>query len=258
MSRERFEHPRLPYGGRRHSPKIEGEPALRVEGLCVGYDNGEELALTDADLAVHPGERVAMIGHNGAGKSTVLKSVAGLLKPVRGKIRIFGQPVGVCHHRLAYLPQRSDLDWSFPMSVKQLVMTGRYMYMGWLRRPSRQDKKIVLETMGHLGIGDLADRQIGELSGGQQQRTLLARTLAQNADLILLDEPWNAVDNETRIMTEQVICELAEEGRSVVVATHHVERLEQSFDTVAYLSRGRVLRVQPATESLHNVMEMVG
>jgi manganese/zinc/iron transport system ATP- binding protein len=140
---------------------------------------------------------------------------------------------------VAYLPQRDALDWRFPISVQGLVLTGRYVHLGWLRRARAPDRAIVTVLLDRLGIGALAERHIGELSGGQQQRALLARALAQEADLLLLDEPLNAVDAETRAVLEGVLGELRREGKTAVVATHDLGRLETDFDGALYLRAGR-------------------
>ena len=127
-----------------------------------------------------------------------MKAMAGLLKPKAGTIRLFGNPVGACHHRTAYLSQRSDLDWQFPVSVRELVLTGRYVHLGWFHRPGKKDEEIVGRAMRRLGIEQLAEKPTGDLSGGQQQRALLARALVQESSLFLLDEPLNALDEATR------------------------------------------------------------
>jgi manganese/zinc/iron transport system ATP- binding protein len=182
---------------------------------------------------------VALVGPNGAGKSTLLKTAAGLVPLRAGTVQRFGQPLGACHHRVAYLPQRSAADWRFPLSVRRLVMSGRYVHLGWLRRPGPQDHAIVQVALARLGLTALAERQVGQLSGGQQQRVLLARALAQEADLLLLDEPLNAVDAETRAVVEAVLADLRLRGKSVVVATHDLGRLEAAFDGALYLCEGR-------------------
>ena len=233
-------YPVLPYGGRGHPDPVPAAPALDVTDLGFSYDRAAAAALRGVSLTVERGRRVALVGANGAGKSTLLKLVAGLLRPTTGSARVFGNRVGACHHRTAYLPQRSDLDWAFPLSVHDLVMTGRYMHLGWFKRPGRADRDIVNRTLDHLGLAALSRRQIGELSGGQQQRTLLARTLVQQADLLLLDEPWNAVDAETGRIIERVIEELAHAGRTVVAATHDAERLGRCFDRIVHLRNGGV------------------
>lgn len=231
---------RVPYsGGGRHADPVAGAPALQTRGLRVSYPGMGSPALGRVSIRVPRGVRVALVGPNGSGKSTLLKAVAGLVAPDSGSIRVYGNPVGACHHRVAYLPQRGEMDWRFPISVRRLVATGRYVHLGWLRRPSKRDHEVVGEVLSRLGIDDLAGRQIGNLSGGQRQRALLARALAQEADLLLLDEPLAAVDAETRERTSAVVRGLWQSGKTVVTATHDLESLSSEFDAAFYLREGR-------------------
>lgn len=239
---EHFHHvdPWLPYGGRGHKDPQAGCSAVDLQRVTVRYEHSAAPAVSEASLTVNIGERVALVGPNGAGKSTLLKTIAGLLKPVSGTVSLFGYRVGACHHRTAYLPQRADLDWRFPMTVSDLVMTGRYVHLGWLKRPGRKDREAVRRGLDRLRIADLAERQIGELSGGQQQRTLLARAIVQEASLFLLDEPLNAVDEATRDIVDEVLREETRGGSSVLAATHDLGRLSESFDRAIYLREGKV------------------
>ncbi|RMF83361.1 MAG: ABC transporter ATP-binding protein [Nitrospinota bacterium] len=213
-------------------------PALEAYKLSVRYPGSPTPAISELTCRVPVGTRIALVGPNGAGKSTLLKTAAGLLPVQAGEIRIYGQPVGACHHRVAYLSQRSEIDWHFPITVRRLVMTGRYVHLGWLRRPGREDRQIVDAALERLGLQSLAERQIGQLSGGQQQRVLLARALAQEADLFLLDEPLNAVDAATQAVVSDVLAELQQQGKTIIVATHDLGRLETDFDGALYLSEG--------------------
>jgi len=234
--------PWLPYGGRGHKDPQPGCSAVDLQNVTVRYEHSAIAAVSDVSLVVDVGERVALVGPNGAGKSTLLKTIAGLLKPVDGTVKLFGNRIGACHHRTAYLPQRADLDWRFPMTVADLVMTGRYVHLGWLKRPGRKDMEAVQQGLDRLKISDLADRQIGELSGGQQQRTLLARAIVQGASLFLLDEPLNAVDEVTRDIVDEVLREETRGGSSVLAATHDLGRLSESFDREIYLRQGRITK----------------
>ncbi|HEV8633504.1 MAG TPA: ABC transporter ATP-binding protein [Chloroflexota bacterium] len=223
-----------------------GGLALDVRGVSAAYPSEpERLALDGVSLRVPAGAHVALVGPNGAGKSTLLKAIAGLLPLRAGEIRVHGQPVAACLHRVVYLPQRGEIDWRFPIEVEQLVMTGRYVHLGWLRWPGAEDRRRVAAALERLGIAHLADRQIGQLSGGQQQRTLLARALAQDADLLLLDEPLNAVDAETRAAVGELMRELRREGKTVVAATHDLGRIESDFDGALFLSDGREVPAPP-------------
>ena len=228
------------YAGRHEAAPIAGEPALAVCDLYVGYDQRDVLA--GVTLRVPVGACVALIGANGAGKSTLFRTVAGLLPIRRGEVHIYGRPIGACHHRVAYLPQRSEIDWRFPITVRRLVVSGRYVHLGWLKRPSAEDWRTVDSVLARLKIADLAARQIGQLSGGQQQRVLLARALVQGADLLLLDEPLNAVDAETRGVVGAVLEAEKRAGRTVVVATHDLDRLESDYDLVIRLEDGLALQ----------------
>ncbi|MFN8710804.1 MAG: metal ABC transporter ATP-binding protein [Planctomyces sp.] len=234
------QNPLWPYGGRGHVDPQPKAPAVEVTRVNAGYDRTHPFRLQELSLTVNCGERVALVGPNGAGKSTLLKTIAGLLTPWRGSIRLFGNPVGACHHRTAYLPQRTDLNWDFPMTVFELVMTGRYVHLGWVLGPRQKDRELVSQGLRRLGISELAHRQIGELSGGQQQRTLLARAIVQEASLFLLDEPLNAVDEATRDIVDNVLAEEVNRGGSVLAATHDLGRLTESFDRSIYLKDGRI------------------
>jgi manganese/zinc/iron transport system ATP- binding protein len=236
------------YSRRRYSQPLAGAPALRISNLRVAHPGAGHAALEGCSFEVQSGARVALVGPNGAGKSTLLKAIAGLLPAQSGTISIFGLPVGACHHRVAYLPQRDEIDWRFPVTVRRLVLGGRYVHIGWLRGPSTADRDIVDETLAQLGICHLAERQIGELSGGQQQRALLARALAQEADLLLLDEPFNAVDASTRESIIAILDQQQRAGRTVIVATHELDRLADEFDRVVSLRDGRIVADVAATQ----------
>lgn len=230
----------IPYQGRGHLAALPGAPALEARNLTYRYPSAHEPALDSVDLVVPPAARVALVGANGAGKSTLLKVAAGVLSDYEGEIRIHGNPPGGCHHRVAYLEQRTDVEWQFPITVSRMVLTGRYVHLGWLHRASMSDHAIAMRAMERLGIAPLAGRRICDLSGGQQQRVLLARALAQESELLLFDEPLNAVDNATRDVVFNVLDELREQGKAVVMATHDIGRLAGNFDHVIHFDCGRV------------------
>jgi len=235
----------LSYCGHRHTHARDQALAIETWQLSTSYPGEARIALKNINIAVPQGKCIALVGHNGAGKSTLLKVAAGLL-PVRGgEIKIFGSPIGHQHQRVVYLPQRSEIDWHFPMSVRKLVMTGRYVHLGWLRRPGEDDKRSVDAAMEELGIDDLKDRQISQLSGGEQQRVLLARALAQDADLFLLDEPLNAIDAATRTIVAKVLKDLHQRDKTVVVATHFIDKLATEYDGAVYLSEGEQVASPP-------------
>jgi len=232
------QYPWLAYSRHRHGPPSPNTPALECADVTVRYPRSDRPAVQGITLSVPQGSRVALVGANGAGKSTLLKAAAGLLPLASGTLRVHGSPPGGCCHRVAYLAQRGELDWRFPMTVRRLVLTGRYVHLGWFRRPKREDFAIVQRVLDILQIGDLADRRIGELSGGQQQRTLLARAMAQDADMLLLDEPMNAVDAQTRQIVRDVLRALAKAGKTIVTATHDTHEIHLDFEEVIHLSCG--------------------
>ena len=238
--------PRFPYQGRCGGVHTSSA-ALRAELLTTGYEGVAEPALREVSLEVRPGTRVALVGANGAGKSALLGCAAGLLKVRSGSLTLFGHAPGACRHQVAYLPQRADLDWSFPVTVRQLVLAGRFVHLGWFSRPGAADKASAEHAMKLLGLSDVAGRHINELSGGQQQRALLARALVHEADLLLLDEPLNAVDTETRGVIAGVLDDLRANGRTVIMATHDLGRLDRDFDEAVFLHEGRRVSAPPGS-----------
>ena len=224
------------YGKSCDTPAVDRATALSVSGVSYWYPGTPHAALDDLNLAVKPGERVALIGPNGAGKSTFIKLAAGLLARQSGSILLHGVPAGDCRHRVTLVPQRSEIDWRFPVSVRQVVMMGRYVHLGWLKRPRRIDHDAVDRAMDVMQISDLADRHVGELSGGQQQRVMLARALSHEADILLLDEPLNHVDVATQELMFHVLEKLcATEGKTAVVSTHDLGILKVHFSRAVFL-----------------------
>ena len=238
----------LRYGGRSCISASPNAPALEARCVSARYPGVDRLALDCVDLLVPAGQRVALVGPNGAGKSTFLKIAAGLLKIQSGTMSIYGSATAACDHRVAYLAQRGEIDWHFPVSVRKLVLTGRYAHLGWLRRPGRGDWDATDAALRRMRLDALAERQIGELSGGQQQRALLARALAQDADLLLLDEPLNAVDAETRAIVSETLRQLQEQGKTAIIATHDVDRLSHEYDQVVFLIDGKSVPWTEATK----------
>lgn len=235
----------IPYSGCHHGKPKPLAPALEIMNLTTGYANEKRPALNRISLRVPVGARVAIVGPNGSGKSTLLKSVAGLLPIRRGRINVYGDPMGACYHHVVYLPQRSEIEWSFPIHVRKLVLTGRYVHLGWLRRAGLEDYKKVDAALNQLGINSIARRQISQLSGGQQQRVLLARALVQEADLMLLDEPLNAIDADTRDVISAVLKNLKDKGKTVIVATHFLDKMARDYDGAFYLNEGEEAAVPP-------------
>jgi manganese/zinc/iron transport system ATP- binding protein len=223
-----------------HTAADLGAEVLAVRGLDVCYPGQAEYALRDVNWRIPHGSRVALLGPNGAGKSTLFKAIMGLLPAAAGEIRVCGHQAGAGLPLVAYLPQRAAVDWRFPITLRRLVLTGRYVHLGWLRGPGPRDRALVDEVLVQLGLEALADRQIGQLSGGQQQRALLGRALVQQAELLLLDEPLNAVDAETRAIVIAALEQFQQRGRTLLLSTHDPETIEIGFDDVLYLKAGRV------------------
>ena len=223
----------LQYGGRCNLPTEQNSAALEIRNLNFSY--GKIPALENINITVQPGERVALAGPNGAGKSTLLQLVLGKLQLQSGSINVYGHKARRCHHRVAIIPQRSTIDWNFPLSVRQVVTMGRYVHLGWLRLPQKADRQAVEAAMEAMNIADLAMRQIGELSGGQQQRVMLARVLAQDADLLLLDEPLNHVDIGTQELIFHTLEELSQQGKTSIISTHDLGVLTVHFSRVLFL-----------------------
>ena len=227
----------LLYGGSCTVPPQPGRPALSVASLSFTYPGRQDAALCDISTSIRTGERVALVGPNGSGKSTLLKLIVGLEQVQSGTIEVFGHAAASCRHRVAIVPQRSSVDWSFPVTVRQVVLMGRYVHMGWLRRPRSEDHDRVADALTAMKISQLADRQVGELSGGQQQRVMLARTLAHDADLLLLDEPLNHVDLTTQELIFHTLEELTGHGKAVIVSTHDLGILDVHFSRALFLDK---------------------
>jgi ABC-type Mn2+/Zn2+ transport system ATPase subunit len=222
------------------------EPArLEIEGVRVGF-NGQP-ALEDLTFQVPHGARLAVVGPNGAGKTTLFKALVGLLQLQSGRIHIHGQPLG--HHQdcVAYVPQREEVDWRFPVTVNDVVMMGRFGQQGWLRRPGKDDQSAVARSLEQLGIADLIDRPIGELSGGQQQRVFLARALAQEPHILLMDEPFTGVDFTTQEATLDLLEHLQSAEVTAMVSTHDLTLASERFEQVLLLNK-RMIAYGPPQE----------
>lgn len=239
----------LNYGGQCHLPAMGGRAALRMENVSHRYPSTPEDVLDRVSLTVNPGERVALVGPNGAGKSTLLKLILGMEPLTRGSIDVFGNPAAHCLHRVAVVPQRSTVDWRFPVTVRQVVMMGRYVHLGWFKHPRAIDREAVEAALDTMEITNLANRQVGELSGGQQQRVMLARTLAHDADLMLLDEPLNHVDITTQELIFHTLERLTAKGKAVIVSTHDLGVLTVHFTRALFLDK-RIIADGPPKEVL--------
>ncbi|MEE1622184.1 metal ABC transporter ATP-binding protein [Zafaria sp. Z1313] len=226
-----------------------GPPAIDVSSLTVRY--GTVAALESVDFRLPAGELCGLIGVNGSGKSTLFKSLMGLVAPSSGTVRLFGGGPGAARKagRISYVPQSEAVDWDFPVSVHDVVMMGRYGHMGLSRRPAARDKAAVAEALGRVDLAGLAGRQIGELSGGQRKRAFVARGLAQEAGLLLLDEPFAGVDRVSERMISAVLEELRAEGRTILISTHDLAGVP-SLCTSALLLHRRVLATGAPSEVL--------
>jgi ABC-type Mn2+/Zn2+ transport system ATPase subunit len=220
------------------------EARLELEQVTVAY-NGRP-ALQEVSFQVPHGAQVAVVGANGAGKSTLFKALVGLLPVRSGRILIHGRPLGSHVDCVAYVPQREDVEWRFPVTVEDVVMMGRYRRLGWLKRPSAQDRAVVASRLEQMGIAALAKRPIGDLSGGQQQRAFLARALAQEPHILLMDEPFTGVDIATQEATLELLSQLKSHHVTILISTHDLSLASRHFDRVLLLHRRVVAFGSPA------------
>ncbi len=219
-------------------------PCLSVKDLSVHY--GGRAALEHVTLDVPHGSQIAVVGPNGAGKSTLFKALVGLL-PVRGgSIDLRDRDPLAQAEPIAYVPQREEIDWSFPVTVRDVVMMGRYGRLGWLRRPQAADRVVVERCLEELAISDLGARPVGDLSGGQQQRVFLARALAQEPHVLLLDEPFTGVDVSAREALLDLLDRLRGRGITILVSTHDMTAASERFELVALLNRRLIAYGSPA------------
>ena len=212
--------------------------SIEVSNVTVAYPNGHT-ALRDASFQLSSGTIAALVGVNGSGKSTLFKAIMGFVKPVSGSIRLAGSTVQESRKQklVAYVPQTEEVDWTFPVSVWDVVMMGRYGHMNFLRIANAEDKRMVNESLARVGMTEFKDRQIGELSGGQKKRVFLARALAQNGQIILLDEPFTGVDVTTEEAIITLLRSLRDEGRIILVSTHNLGSVPEFCDHVVLVNR---------------------
>lgn len=211
---------------------------LVVKDVTVAYNNGH-VALHDASFTLRPGTICALVGVNGSGKSTLFKAIMGFVRPSNGTVRIGGAPVSKAHKQslVAYVPQSEDVDWSFPVSVWDVVLMGRYGRMNFLRIPRAEDKRLAAESLERVKMLEFKDRQIGELSGGQKKRVFLARALAQQGRIILLDEPFTGVDVKTEGVIVELLRGLRDSGHIILVSTHNLGTVPGFCDQVVVINR---------------------
>jgi ABC-type Mn2+/Zn2+ transport system ATPase subunit len=223
-------------------------PALNVDRVSAGY-RGNRDALDNISFSVEKGERVAVIGPNGAGKSTLFKAIVGVMQISSGRITIYGEDTHRSHTNVGYVPQQNAIDWTFPASVFDVVMMGRSRHIGWFRWPGKRDRDIVRDILARLSLDDLADRQISELSGGQRQRVFIARAMAQDTRLLVLDEPFTSVDQTAEQEIIDTFDILTQHGITLLLSTHHMDNATLRFDKILIL-RQRLLAYGPPDDTL--------
>ncbi|MGC7559448.1 ATP-binding cassette domain-containing protein [Pasteurella sp. PK-2025] len=232
--------------------------SIAVNDVTVRYNNGHT-AIHDMTFYLEGGTTCALVGVNGSGKSTLFKSLMGLVKPQKGEITLCGLPIAdtLKQNLVSYVPQSEDVDWQFPVSVYDVVMMGRYGYMNFLRIPSAQDKQKVQEAMQRVSIEHLAERQIGELSGGQKKRVFLARALAQQSQIILLDEPFTGVDVKTENAIMDLLDQLRSEGHLILISTHNLGSVPDFCDQVVMINRTVLAAGKTETTFTQKNLELV-
>jgi len=216
---------------------------IHIHDMTVAYH--KKPVLWDVDLAVPEGKLVGIVGPNGAGKSTMIKAVMDLVPKASGWVRIYGNPYARMRQAIGYVPQRESVDWDFPIRALDVVLMGRYGHVGWLRRPGKMDREIALSALDKVGMADFQDRQINQLSGGQQQRVFLARALAQDARIYLMDEPFAGVDAATERAIIEILMELRGRGKTLMVVHHDLQTVNQYFDWLVLIN----MRVVAAGET---------
>ena len=221
------------------------ELPIEIHDMTIAYH--KKPVLWDVDLQLPEGKLVGIIGPNGAGKSTMIKAVMGLIPKASGWVKIYGKPYEEQRQLIGYVPQRESVDWDFPISALEVVLMGRYGRVGWIRRPGKEDRRIAEEALEKVGMGEFRDRQISQLSGGQQQRIFLARALAQDARIYLMDEPFAGVDAATERAIIDILIEPRRQERTILVVHHDLQTVTQYFDWVLMLNM-RVVASGPTEE----------
>lgn len=222
------------------------KPALSVSQLTVNYDKTP--VLWDITFEIPRGILVGIIGPNGAGKSTLVKALLNLVKPISGRIEFFGEPLEAVQKKIAYVPQKDSVDWDFPMTVEELVIMGRYGRLGLFAHPRQADKAACHHALDLVSMGEFKDRQINQLSGGQKQRIFLARALAQDADILFLDEPFTGIDLASETLIIKLLKDLSAKGKTVFVVHHDLPDIEEHFNWVIMLNM-RLISFGPILEA---------
>ena len=219
------------------------KPAIEFKDATIAYQN--EVVLESFDLVIPAQKKIAIIGPNGAGKSTLLKAVMGLISLESGSLKISGQPAKKVKEKVAYLPQNNDLDYDFPVSVLDVVLMGRYPHLGLIKRPGEKDYQIARKALNDVGLLEFANRQIGKLSGGQRQRVFLARALAQEAEIMLFDEPFTGVDKVAENKIYELLDYCADLDKTIVVVNHDIKKAKEYFEQLILLNK-KIIAVGPA------------
>ncbi len=237
--------------------EISIKPALEIHDLTVAFDR--KPVLWNVDLTIPQGKLVGIIGPNGAGKSTLIKAVMGILPLSSGYVKLFDQDIDDVRSKISYVPQRESVDWDFPASVLDVVLMGRYARLGLFKRPRKADRDIAMDCLRKVGMEAFATRQISQLSGGQQQRTFLARALAQQADIYFMDEPFSGVDAATEKTIINLLRQMTQTDKTVMVVHHDLHSVAQYFDWVILLNT-RLIAYGPTktTFTQKNVHETYG
>lgn len=223
--------------------------AIEINDLTVAYKF--KPVLWDIDLVVPAGVMMAVVGPNGAGKSTLIKALLGIVKPLAGSVSLLGRPYSRVRSKIGYVPQKGSVDWDFPTTVKDVVLMGTYGKLGWVRRPGKKERILADQAIEKTGLTDLAYRQISQLSGGQQQRVFLARALVQEAEIYFMDEPFQGVDVTTEKAIINILKELKNSGKTVVVVHHDLQTVTEYFDWVTFLNV-RKIASGPADKTFNN------
>ena len=224
-------------------------PPIEVHDLTVAYR--KKPVLWDIDFSLPEGQLIGMVGPNGAGKSTLIKAIMGLLPLSSGFVKIYGKPLETQRELIGYVPQRESVDWDFPTDALDVVTMGRYGKLSLFGRPSKEDKEIAMDALEKVGLADFARRQISQLSGGQQQRVFLARALAQDAVIYLMDEPFSGVDAATEKAIIELLGELKDKGKTLLVVHHDLNTVAEYFDWVMLLNL-RLIKLGPVKEIFNN------
>ncbi|SHH50279.1 manganese/zinc/iron transport system ATP-binding protein [Anaerosphaera aminiphila DSM 21120] len=208
---------------------------IKVEDLSIAYD--DKPVLWDNDIDIVKNSRTAIVGPNGAGKSTLIKGILGLKKKLSGKVSIMGKDIREVKKEIAYIPQSSSVNWDFPTTVIDVVLMGRYVHLGWIKRPAKSDLKLAEEALEKIGMLEFKDRQISQLSGGQKQRVFIARAIAQDATIYFMDEPLAGVDNKTENVIIDFLKEAQKKGKTSVVVHHDLNTVKDYFDHIIILNK---------------------